>query len=659
MVATSEKVALVAHIILDSPLPQLDHPFDYSVPERLHAEVRVGQKVLVPLRAGQRRTEGWIIGLSDTTDFAGNLAEIDSIVSPVVALTPELYALARTVADRQAGSAVDVLRLAIPQRYVRAEKEYLTSHVEIREAERAASESHDSLTATQSDAGGERVSMLVSGPVVKNVDGSTTLRWAAQFAELAKSQCEIGKSVIMTVPDFRDLEILNQALISSGLSDCIVRTDASLPGAQRWTNYLRILHEDCLVVIGNRSSVYAPVKNLGLIAMWDAADESLTEPLAPYAHPRDVALIRQADTGCSLVFAAHAISVESARLEKIGYIETRNIGEESVPITATDLHSQREEGERSSRIPPSALVAARAAIKRGPVLVQVARPGYASTTRCANCRERAHCTTCNGPLALRSKATTPSCRWCGHLEPAWSCSSCHSSTLTAGQPGSEKTAEDLARAFPGVKVIFSDAEKRLTPISAEPALVIATVGTEPLAIGGYRCIILLDGESARIREDLETDVTALRSWMNAAALAAEGASVFVSGTGEVLGKVLEAGDFPGFASRSLAERESLGLPPATRVAVVTGSREAINTVESALADMPHRSILGPVPFADESYRIIVAFDYKDGAAVAKTLRALILKTAITSRKPPTASGGRARVLRLNVRIDDFALRGIG
>ena len=74
MVATSEKVALVAHISLDSPLPQLDHPFDYSVPARLQADVRVGQKVVVPLRAGQLRTEGWIIGLSYTNDFSGNLA---------------------------------------------------------------------------------------------------------------------------------------------------------------------------------------------------------------------------------------------------------------------------------------------------------------------------------------------------------------------------------------------------------------------------------------------------------------------------------------------------------------------------------------------------------------------------------------------------------
>jgi primosomal protein N' (replication factor Y) len=231
--------------------------------------------------------------------------------------------------------------------------------------------------------------------------------------------------------------------------------------------------------------------------------------------------------------------------------------------------------------------------------------------------------------------------------------------LAPSLAGSEKTADDLARAFPGIRVVFSDAEKRLQPIASEPTLVIATVGTEPLAIGGYRAVVILDGEAARMREDLETDTTALRVWMNAASLAADGAPVFVAGTGEHLGAVLEGSLFSDFATQTLKEREALFLPPSTRVAVVSGSRAAIADVEKSLADMPTRSVLGPVPQPDDSYRLIIAFDYKDGATVAKTLRALILKTAITSRKPAGPSHTQARVLRLNVRIDDFALRGLG
>lgn len=657
--------ALVAQVILDSPLPQLDHPFDYSVPERLRSEIAIGQKVSIPLRSGNRKSEGWVIGLSDSSTYSGNLAAIDSIISHVAVLTPGLYELARAVADRQAGSAVDVLRLAIPPRYVRIEKEYLSqasATVSISQPSSISPELRDlpdSFGIQDPLEFGSRTSWLIQGSVAQLTERIWAPEWVRQLCLLARNHVIEGKSVILAVPDFRDVDIVERALASSGLATFVVRTDAALSGAERWKNYLRILHEPVTVVLGNRSSVYAPVNNLGVIALWDSADESFTEPLAPYAHPRDVALLRQSTTGCSLVFAAHVPSIDTVRLETLDYVTSHTVGTQPQTLMATDVIAQVDGDSRTSRIPPAALLAARAAIASGPVLIQVARPGFASTLKCANCRTKASCTSCHGPLSLKTKNAVASCRWCGKLEPAFNCSSCHSSVLVAGQAGSEKTAEDLARAFPGVVVHFSDAEKKTHEISASPALVIATAGTEPIAEGGYSAVLMLDGESARSREDLDTDMSALRMWMNAASLARADAPIYVAGSGHVLGDVLERHDLRQFSLQTLRERESLGLPPATRVAVITGSQQALAYVEKQLPEIPHRSVLGPVPHAEDQYRLIIAFDYKDGATVARALRALILKTAITNRKPAGASNARARVLRLNVRIDDFALRGLG
>jgi primosomal protein N' (replication factor Y) len=660
MSSSGDRNAQVAQVILDSPLPQLDHAFDYAVPERLRADIRVGQKVSVPLRSGNRRSDAWVIALAESSAFTGNLADIDSIISPVAVLTPELYELARTVADRQAGSAVDVLRLAIPSRYVRVEKEFFSTGGEASSSSATPVPSlPECFKPLESLEPGAKASWLVQGSIVQLTSSVWVPEWVKQFVALAWQQQALGRSSILAVPDFRDVTLLEQALETAGLASFFVRTDAALPGAQRWKNYLRILTEECLIVIGNRSSVYAPVKNLGVIALWDSGDESFTEPLAPYAHPRDVALIRQSSTGCTLVFAAHVPSIDTIRLESLDYLTKETRGSDPIKIVATDLHTQADENQRTSRIPPSALVSARAAIALGPVLIQVARPGFAGTLKCSSCRTKAVCTACQGPLRLKTKGAIPSCRWCGRLEPAWSCFSCHSSALIPAQAGSEKTAEDLARAFPGVVVHFSDGEKKTSQVPSSPSLVIATAGTEPVAQNGYAAVLILDGEAARSREDLETDSTALRIWMNAASLARPQAPVFVAGSGTVLGEVLEGHSLRQFAERTLKERESLGLPPATRVAVITGSRGAIEQVEQELPNIPHRSILGPVPLGEDLYRIIVAFDYKDGAAVAKSLRAMILKTAVTNRKPSGAGNSRARVLRLNVRIDDFALRGIG
>ncbi|MDO4241490.1 MAG: hypothetical protein Q4C71_03050, partial [Microbacteriaceae bacterium] len=116
---------LVARVLLDTRLPQLDHLFDDAVPPHLRDEIAVGQRVKAPLRSRHKNSFGWVVELAAESEFSGKLAELAEIVSPVAQLRPDVWALARAVADRAAGSACDVLRLAIPSRHVRAEKKHL------------------------------------------------------------------------------------------------------------------------------------------------------------------------------------------------------------------------------------------------------------------------------------------------------------------------------------------------------------------------------------------------------------------------------------------------------------------------------------------------------------------------------------------------------
>ena len=123
---------LVARVLIDSPLPQLDRLFDYAIPPALRADAVPGVRVKVPLRTEGRVVEGYLVEVVERPEpsVAGKpLSELDAVVSPVAVLTPELYALARRVADRAAGSASDILRLVIPKRMVRAEKAWLAARV--------------------------------------------------------------------------------------------------------------------------------------------------------------------------------------------------------------------------------------------------------------------------------------------------------------------------------------------------------------------------------------------------------------------------------------------------------------------------------------------------------------------------------------------------
>ena len=629
--------ALFARVILDSPLPQLDHPFDYAVPERLRADIRVGQKVVVPLRSGKRRCDAWIIDLVDTSEFGAQAADVESIVSPVEMLPASLYRLARTVADRQAGSAVDVLRLAIPSRYVRAETAFLA-------------EDRSAHAAPWQDPAADKRYVQHSGGVSQLTTGEWVPRWVTTFVERAAEQLTSSYSTLCVVPDFRDIEYLMRAIAAAELSDRTVRLDAGISGQQRWVNYLRIVSGEPLIVVGNRSSVYAPATHLGLIQIWDDSNDSFHEPLAPYAHPRDVALVRQSLSGCSLVIESLVPSAAVARLVGLGFLQHVAEPKRSLTIIPTDSMTN---DSASARIPPVVFTHGRAAIAEGPVLVQVAKPGYASTLRCASCRARAACTHCAGPLRQTKQQGPASCRWCGRISTDFTCGSCHGHTLAPAAAGGAKIADELGRAFPGARVVAVDANADVTEVEGK-TLVIATPGTEPVAAGGYAAVFVLDGELARIREDLDTDVDALNQWMSAAALARDSATVYVSGTGPVLGRVVATGESMAFVTSELSSREALALPPATRVAAITASPQVLDSVRATIEALPHRSLLGPVALDADTARIILTFDYRDGAAVATALRALIVTTATVPRKPNPATGPAAkpRVSRLNVRMDD-------
>ncbi|MDQ3431115.1 MAG: hypothetical protein M3467_02640, partial [Actinomycetota bacterium] len=118
--AADSAVALpVARVALDVPLAHLDRPFDYLVPARFAEAVVPGCRVKV--RFAGRQVNGFVLERLAASSHEGRLAPLTRVVSPEPVLTPEIAQLARTVADRYAGTLADVLRLAVPPRHARVE----------------------------------------------------------------------------------------------------------------------------------------------------------------------------------------------------------------------------------------------------------------------------------------------------------------------------------------------------------------------------------------------------------------------------------------------------------------------------------------------------------------------------------------------------------
>ncbi|RZU65037.1 replication restart DNA helicase PriA [Microterricola gilva] len=670
---------VVARVLIDNPLPQLDHLFDYSVPEALRADVRVGQRVKVPFRSGGRLIDGYIIELVDraSADFSGQLSEIDSLISVVPVLTPEVYALARRVADRGAGSAIDVVRLAVPPRAVRVEKKWIAERAEGATAVAAVAEHAAVVVPAASElpavtgysaevlAGAidpdGRVALTAIPRLLEGPGGIWVGHWAVTMAELAVRTLATGRSAVLAVPDFRDQDQLLAALHALLPAEKVSRFDARQTTSERYGAFLACLDDEPRVIVGNRSVVYAPAARLGLIAMWDDGDPLYAESLSPYAHARDVALIRQGVTECALVLLGHARSIEAQRLVEIGWLHELGPERFTRPnIIATAQQGSPDPQAQAARIPSTAWREAKQALATGPVLVQVASPGYAPVVACASCREAAHCGRCQGPLGQSAAGAAPSCRWCGAIAANWSCGNCGGHALRTVRIGAGRTAEELGRAFPGALVIVADGENPILNVAARPALVIATRGAEPVADGGYAAVLLLDGERILGRESLRVAEDALRWWSNAAALATPGAPVLLAGVGGALATALATWQQAGWAASEFADRRALRFPPAVRTASVTAAPAVLETTLAELRELDGVDILGPVPApiapgaaaaSDGLMRAIVRFDYGAGADVARRLRAGIVAVASSRRRPP--KGGAFRPApTLRVRFDD-------
>ncbi|MBN6189737.1 hypothetical protein JQN58_23075 [Aneurinibacillus sp. BA2021] len=639
----------IARVLLDSPLPQLDRLFDYALPAEL-GPVEPGVRVKVPLRTAGRVVDGYVVEVDVESDAERPLSEVETVVSAVPVLPDRLYRLARRVADRAAGSASDVLRLVIPKRQVRVEKAWRADAPVVApdaeqsaEAERVLA-AYDGLDAVLDEGGRAAVEAI---PQLD--DGAQG--WARLLAAAAARTLAAGRSTILVVPDHRDLDRLLAALEAVVPPEAVVRHDSRQANPDRYRAFLRTLEDAPCIVVGNRSAVYAPV-TAGLVVVWDDGDPLLGEPLAPYVHARDAALLRQESEGSALLFAGHTRTTEVERLVARGWLRDVRAGRRVLPRV---LLSTPQELERpaAQRLPSSAFLAARAAAAEGPVLVQVSRPGFSPSLVCADCRTPARCAHCGGPLGARHRGAVPVCGWCGRGASAWTCPACSSPRLRLASSGSERTAEELGRAFPGVRVIVADGSHPVERVDARPALVVATRGAEPLAEGGYRAVVLLDGPRMLQSPDLRIGEACLRWWSNAAALAAPGAPVHLVGVDGAVAKALATWNQAGYARSELENRAPLHMPPTARVALVEGTSAAVARALAALGELslPSDAVLGPVPVEGDDdpprVRALVRFDYGAGVRVATVLRAAVVAEAVNGRR------GRARTARsaLTVRLD--------
>ncbi|KQB85512.1 primosomal protein N' [Corynebacterium oculi] len=610
--ATSPRVPAaqqpVARVLPLLGLAHLDRLFDYQVSEEQSAQAQPG--VRVRIRFAGRLVDALLIERAEETSHPGQLRYLERVISPEVVYPEPTRRLVDALCARYAGTRSDLIRAAVPARHAAAESvDTSTPWEELGRAQEPDLSAWSAYEHGESfvDAVLARQRARVAWQIAPGDD------WAAAVAALAAKVALGGGGVLIVAPDQGDVDALEAALREHVGPKQITVLGASLGPQARYRRFLSILHGQGRLVIGTRSAAFAPVANLQLAVVLFDGDENHVDPRAPYAHSREVLTTRVAATEASLVIAGHSRTAEAQLLVESGWAHGLVAGREALrarmprvqAVADSDFELEKDPLARSARIPAVAFRALREGLAAGkPVLVHTPRKGYIPTLACRQCRTPARCRHCNGPVGLptgrEQEAAVPTCRWCGRPDARYRCPQCGSASLRAVVLGNQRTAEELGRAFPSVRVISSGGNQVHREIAQAPALVVATPGAEPrVAQGGrYGAAVLLDTWALLGRQDLRATEDALATWTAVATLVEPhrrgGQVVVVADPALAVVQQLIRWDMPGAAARELAQRREVGFPPAVHMAAIDGAAAAVDSLLKEARLPRGAEVLGPV-----------------------------------------------------------------
>ena len=358
-----------AQVVAKSNLIQLDRVFDFVIPEQLQDAIAIGQQVSFPFGRSKKLQTGFVTNITDKSDYA--TSELESILHPASVLTPEIYSLARQVADRQCVALGEILGAAIPDHMARTALDATVQTASATEIE---------LPFELRPALAQKAAVL-SAAKSYQFGGEQWADWAFLVLNRAAQKLAVGQSVIVVVPDQRDIDEVAGLARLNGLEPFLVNYLPNAKKSDRFKSFHRALNQSPSLVIGTRSAIYAPVSNLGLIALYDDLDDSLREQGSPFTHARELAMIRTGKD-IDLLLVAPYRSIEVQRLVEIGYLSDHEIVAPPARISFTEPGVRFDEG---------AFKLVKERLTAGPVLVLLPRKGSSAALYCQGCGERLRC----------------------------------------------------------------------------------------------------------------------------------------------------------------------------------------------------------------------------------------------------------------------------
>ena len=612
--------ARVARVVVDAAPAHLADPLDYLIPAG--TAVHVGSRVEVPF--GGRRSRGLVVGLADDSELPGSrLRPLARVLGPFAWADAGDLALLRWAADRFGAPLSDVVRHALPDRVVAAERDVaalgeLPPPGPVAPPPARVAGPPPALPSGWGPYGADGAALHTAA-----ADGAGTFLWrplpgedvAGSLGELVTACLAGGRDVLVIVPD--PASPTADRVLADAAAREVATVDLRGTADRRGVHaaWLRCRAGHVRVAVGGRAAAFLPLGRLGLAVVLDEANPVHKERRSPRHHVREVVLERARRAGAVGLAVGTVPSAAARALVTAGRLRTVLGDDDSVRRRRPSVHVATGAGEARARLSRAAVaVLRRATADGGYGVVLAARRGEGRALVCVRCRDLVRCPRCASPVARTAEGGRwcPSCGDASPRPPA--CVRCGPGALSPLAAGAARLGTEL-RATLDVPVAVLEGHAR--PAPPAPAVLVMTRGSvldRPPAGAPVRGVVLPDLEGALRRPALDAAEDALRLAFTVAGWTVAGREN--PPTTDRPDVVVEATDPEHHAVRALVAwdpdlfwaaeeplRAAVRLPPATavvRLEVRPGRRGTLPDLRAELGGLlpADDELAGPLPQAE-------------------------------------------------------------
>lgn len=458
-----------AQVVLGLPI---DKAFTYSIPGVFRKSIRIGQRVEVPF--GRRMMLGYVVNFLNKTGVK-KLKPLKDVIDRQPFLDRTMLKLTRGVADYYCASWGEVIEAAHPAN-VRKRKRAIFKDRRAQSTPCSGTgmsglserpQTAHSLSPQQRHA----IRLLTENIRKKRhqvflLHGITASGKTEVYLQAIEEVLEQGLSSIVLVPEI-SLTPQTVERFRSRFGERVALMHSRLLASQRARHWQLIKDGRAQIVIGARSAVFAPVRNLGLIVVDEEHETTYKQQdTSPRYHARDVAILRAKLAGATVILGSATPSLESfyhAAKDKSTLLSLpERVTKRDLPqVDIIDMRREITMRRRRVNIISRALeVKLHEVIQKGEqAILFLNRRGFSTYINCAKCGYVAKCKRCNVSLTYHYATKTLICHYCSYsIAPPQICPQCSSTYLRYFGLGTEKVESELHRLFPGARIARMDTD---------------------------------------------------------------------------------------------------------------------------------------------------------------------------------------------------------